>query len=410
MAAKALTDLAIKALKPREKPYKVVDGKVPGLLLSVSRTGTKAFLLSFKYGGKFQLLTIGRYPDLSLTDARIAALEAKKAIASGINPAAEKQKEKAQAKAKGVTFHDAAILWFEQSKSLWSDVHAKDTHQKLTCYVYPRIGKEPISAVTKSDVKAILDTLSAQGKYPTLKKVRSIISQIFQYAIAHEFPGVEYDWTPLLRSKGLYQPTKVVHRAALTNPKDISRLMKAISSYKETSFQTCIALKFSALTFCRPGEIRHAEWDELDFDEALWRIPAAKMKMGEPHLVPLAKQAIELLHELHPMTGHSKYLFPSVRTSDRPMSEATITAALRRMGYKKEEMCAHGFRGMASTRLNEMGFNRDWIERQLAHGEKDKIRAAYNHTDFLADRRKMMQAWADYLFGPDGGLSHEHLD
>ena len=399
MAAKALTDLAIKALKPREKPYRVADGKVPGLLLSISKAGTKAFLLSYKFDGKFQLLTIGRYPDVSLTDARIAALEAKKAIASGVSPAAEKQKGKAQSKAKGTTFHDVATLWFEQRKPQWADVHATDTHQKLLCYVFPRIGALPIATITKPDIKAILDTLNAQGKFPTLKKVRSIISQIFQYAIAHELPGVEYDWAASLRSKGLYQPTKVAHRAALTNPKDISRLMKAISSYNETSLQTCIALKFSAMTFCRPGEIRHAEWAELDFEDKLWRIPASKMKMAEPRLVPLAAQTIALLHELRPMTGHSKYLFPSVRTPNSPMSEATITATLRRMGFTKEEMVAHGFRGMASTRLNEMGFNRDWIERQLAHGERDKIRASYNFTDYLADRRTMMQAWADYLYG-----------
>jgi integrase len=174
--------------------------------------------------------------------------------------------------------------------------------------------------------------------------------------------------------------------------------MKAIFSYEESSLQTCIALKFSALTFCRPGEIRHAEWSELDLENNLWRIPAEKMKMGQPHLVPLATQTIELLQQLRPMTSYSRYLFPSLRSADRPMSEATILVALRSMGFDKDEMVPHGFRGMASSLLNEQGFNRDWKERQLAHGEGDKVRAAYNHTDYLAGRRKMMQEWADFLY------------
>ena len=398
MASKALTDVAIKALKPRDKPYRVMDGKVPGLLLAVSLAGTKVFRLSFRYEGKFQLLTLGRYPDLSLTDARIAALEAKKAIKAGVNPAAEKQKSKAQAKAEGLTFGAVVAEWLQKAEPGWSEVHIRDTRQKLDCHILPRIGSISIAEVGRAEVKAILDTLDARGKVPTIKKCRGIISQVFQYALANDIQGVSFDPTTLLRGKGLFTAHKPQHRAALTSPKDIARLMKAIVSYEETSRQTCLALKFSALTFCRPGEIRHAEWGELDFDDALWRIPAEKMKMGEPHMVPLATQTIALLHELRPMTGHSKYLFPSLRSPDRPMSEATVTAALRRMGFTKDEMVAHGFRGMASTRLNEMGYNRDWIERQLAHGEKDKIRAAYNFSDFLNDRRRMMQDWADYLY------------
>lgn len=183
----------------------------------------------------------------------------------------------------------------------------------------------------------------------------------------------------------------------LTSPKEVAGLMRAIEAYQETNVITGLALKFSALTFCRPGEIRHGEWAEIDWKEKLWRIPAEKMKAGQPHLVPLARQTIVLLKELQPISARSRYLFPSMRTLDRPMSEMTVTAALRRMGFGKEEMCAHGFRGMASTLLNERGYNRDWIERQLAHSPKDKVRAAYNHTDFLKDRKIMMQAWADYL-------------
>ncbi len=175
--------------------------------------------------------------------------------------------------------------------------------------------------------------------------------------------------------------------------------MLAIEGYAEISLLTCLALKFSALTFCRPGEVRHAEWTEFDFDNTLWRIPAEKMKAKQPHLVPLARQTLAVLEQLKSLSGHTRYLFPSVRTIERPMSEATITGALRRMGFTTEQMCAHGFRGMASSILNEQGVNRDWIERQLAHGPQDKVRAAYNHSEFLDGRRGMMQDWADFLSG-----------
>ena len=175
--------------------------------------------------------------------------------------------------------------------------------------------------------------------------------------------------------------------------------MLAIDAYRETSLITHLALKFSALTFCRPGEIRHAEWKEIDWDNTLWRIPAAKMKMRREHLVPLTRQTLEVLERLKPLTGEGKYLFPSIRTAERPMSENTINAALRYMGYEKDQHCAHGFRGTASSILNENGFNRDWIERQLAHCPLDKVRAAYNHCEFLEGRCRMMQWWADFLTG-----------
>ena len=211
-----------------------------------------------------------------------------------------------------------------------------------------------------------------------------------------EIPGIEVDWASQLRGKQYSNP-EPKHRAAITTPKDVGKLMRAIEAYRDTSLVTSIAMRFSAFTFCRPGEIRHAEWTEIDWDEKLWRIPGSKMKMGQAHLVPLAKQALELLRELREITGHKKYLFPTTWGSQKPMSEATVLAALRRMDYDKEQMSAHGFRGMAATLLNEKGFNRDWIERQLAHSERNKVRAAYNHSEFLEDRRKMMQWWASYL-------------
>jgi integrase len=273
-----------------------------------------------------------------------------------------------------------------------------DTIKRLEKHVLPRFGDKPIADVAKADIKAVLDTLQAQEKYQTLKKVRGTISQIVRYAIEQEMPGVEVDWAAQVHRQYARVALREKHRAAITDPRDARRLINAIEAYEATSSLTCLALKFSALTFARPGEIRHAEWTEIDWDAKLWRIPTEKMKTRKPHLVPLAKQTIAVLEQLQPISGHGKYLFPSVRTAERPMSEITVLAALRRMGYRKHEMCAHGFRGMASTILNEKGVNRDWIEMQLAHSPRDTVRSAYNHAEFLDDRRNMMQGWADFLY------------
>ena len=395
MPTAKLTDAKLKSLKPRNKQFKIADGTIGGLHVAVSPTGKRVFRFSFRFGGKEQLLTIGPYPELSLADARDAALEAKKMVVQGKNPAAVKQKAKVASKTEKTTFHDVAEEWFTLRKPEWSEVHLKDTRQKMDLHMCPRLGHLPIATVTKADIKAVLDSLQCQGKFATLKKVRSTISQIFQYALDIELPGVIVDWTTQLKRQ--YSSPPVEHRAALTKPQEVGALIRAINAYEETSLLTALALKFSALTFCRPGEIRHAEWTEIDIANTLWRIPKEKMKAGQPHLVPLARQTLELLERLSPISCQSRFLFPSVRSPNRPMSEMTVTAALRRMGYDKQEMCAHGFRGMASTLLNEQGFRGDLIEKQLAHGPKDKIRAAYNHSDFLSDRRKMMEAWANYL-------------
>lgn len=390
-----LTDAAIKALKPKDKSYKISDGTIGGLFLAVSVAGKKVFRLAYKFGGKAQQLTLCSYPEFSLAEARQRALTAKAQIAQGIDPAAVKREGKARAKIAQTTFRDVAEQWLNMRRPEWSDVHLKDTEQKLNRHILPRFGDKPVAEVDKTDVKAALDTLQAQQKFATLKKVRSIISQVFNYALDIELPGVLTDWTARLHRQ--YSSPAPKSRAALTTNTQVKGLMQAIESYAGTSLLTSLALRFSALTFCRPGEIRRAEWAEFDFADSVWRIPADKMKMGQMHIVPLARQTLDVLERLRPLSSHSRYLFPSVRSDSRPMSEATITAALRRMGYSKDEMCAHGFRGMASTILNEQGYNPDWIERQLAHCPRNKVRSAYNHAEFLEDRRRMMQDWADYL-------------
>ena len=395
MPAKNLTDSALKAFKPKDRPYKPSDGTIGGLHVVVYSSGKKVFRLTYAFHGKTKTLTIGSYPEISLAEAREKALEAKKQIQHGQDPNEVKKAAKEQPTADATTFRHIASKWLTLRKPEWSPVHFDDTDQKLNLHVLPRLGDIPIAAVSKADIKAILDTLQAQSKFATRKKVNSIISQVMQYALVLDTPGVVADFTQQLKRQ--YSTPPVKNRAALTTPAHVGGLMRAIEAYNETSRITAIALKFSALTFCRPGEIRQAEWVEIDLTDNVWRIPESKMKAKQPLIVPLARQTQALLEHLRPLTGHSRYLFPSTRTPERPMSEATITVALRRMNFSKDEMCAHGFRGTASTLLNEKGFNRDWIERQLAHGPKDKVRAAYNHSEFLADRCMMMQWWADYL-------------
>ncbi len=279
------------------------------------------------------------------------------------------------------------------SSTAWSKVHIENINQKLAAYILPHLAKKPILEVSRIDIENVLNILAGQKKAPTFKKVRSIISRILRHAMMRDFPVT--DWTTLY--KGMCKAAPVKHRACLTEPKDVARLMRSISGYAEVSLQTSLAMQFSAYTFARPIEVRHAEWAELDFEEKLWRIPADKMKMKQPHLVPLTPQLLKLLEELRPLTCQSKFLFPTIRSHDKPMSEATVLVALRAMGFTKDEMTAHGFRGMASTLLNEQGYNADWIERQLAHGERDEIRGAYNHAQYLPQRRQMMQEWCAYL-------------
>ena len=398
--AATLTDSALRALKPappgKEQGYKKMLGGVPGLHVAVYPSGAKVFKLSYAINGKETMYSIGRYPELSLADARAKGLELRQGIAQGIDPNLTRKEARVRAQIAATTFKTVAQDWLLRRQPEWSAIHFADNQQKLVLHIYPSIGDKPISTVTKADIRAILDTLQAQQKAPTLKKVRSIISQIFKNVMDKEIPGVEVDWASQLRGKQYSNP-EPKHRAAITTPQGAGQLMRLIESYRDFGIVTAIAMRFSALTFCRPGEVRHAEWVEIDWDAKLWRIPASKMKMGQPHLVPLAKQTLELLQELREYTGHQRYLFPSTWGTGKPMSEATVLAALRRMGFGKDEMSAHGFRGMASTLLHESGFNHAHIERQLAHSERNKVSAAYNHSEFLADRRTMMQTWADYL-------------
>jgi len=393
----ALTDIKVKKAKggitpdgrETSKRYKMGDSR--GLYLEVSPNGGKWWRLKYRFDGKEKRLSLGVYPDISLKDARERREELRRQIANGIDPAIVRKEEKEIAADKNC-FETVAREWHSKFSANWTEGHTNRTLIRIENDVFPWLGKRNINEITSPDLLVVLRRVEDRGAIETAHRINQICGQIFRYAIATG--RAERDIAADLR--GALPPTRVKHHSSITEPKQVGELIRAINSYGG-SFVTAVALKLSPLLFVRPGELRQAEWDEIDFENREWRIPAEKMKMREVHIVPLCTQAIRLLNELKALTGKGKYLFPSNRTVTRPMSNNTINASLRRLGYTKEEMTAHGFRSMASTILNEQGWNRDAIERQLAHSEKDGIRAAYNYAQYLTERKEMMQWWADYL-------------
>jgi len=385
-----LTDIQIRNAKPGQKVLRLKDER--GLYLEVSPAGGKLWRLRYWLNSRENRISLGIYPDISLKDARERRDEARKLIANGIDPSQARKDEKAEIAADAVTFEKVAREWFQKFKENWSFGHAARTMRRFEMDVFPWIGERPIRDILAPELLATIRRIESRGAIETAHRTLQNCGQVFRYAVASGY--ADRDISGDLR--GAIPPTKEKHHASVIDPKDVAALLRTIEAYAG-SFVTMCALRLAPMTFVRPGELRHAEWSEIDLDKAEWRIPAEKMKMREQHIVPLSRQAVAILRELHPLTGAGRYLFPSVRTSARPMSENTVNAALRRLGYSKEEMTGHGFRSMASTLLNEMGWNRDAIERQLAHAERNSIRAAYNFAEFLPERRKMMQGWADYL-------------
>lgn len=282
--------------------------------------------------------------------------------------------------------------WFTKFSPSWSAEHADRIIRRFERDVFPWLGARPIGEITGPELLTALRRVENRGVVETAHRVMQNCSQVFRYAVATG--RAQRD--PTFDLRGALPPVRSNHFASITEPKAICGLLRAIDGYKG-SFITQCALRLAPLVFVRPGELRRAEWAEFDLDAAEWRIPASKMKMRVIHVVPLSSQAASILRELHPLTGSDKYVFPGTRGKDRPMSENTVLAALRRMGYGTNDMTGHGFRSMASTILNEQGWNRDAIERQLAHAERDNVRAAYNYAEHMPERRKMMQQWADYL-------------
>lgn len=385
-----LTDAAIRTAKPGEKPYKLADER--GLFLLVNPNGAKWWRLKFRVEGKEKALSLGTYPDTSLKEARSKRDEARKQLAEGIDPS--QQRKAIKAAREGVTANSFEVIcreWLENKRSNIEEAQYKKALARLEKDVFPWMGSRPIAEITAPEVLAVLRRIDARGARYTAHKAKSEISQCFRYAIATG--RAERDPCPDLR--GAIPAPKTENRPAITDPKAAGELLRAIDGFKGTFVVRC-ALLLAPLLFVRPGELRKATWDGFDLDKGEWRYFINKTKTE--HLVPLASQAVAILRELHALTGHGSYVFPG-RDPKRPMSDAAVNAALRRMGYDtKTEITGHGFRAMARTILHEeLHIKPEVIEHQLAHQVSDALGTAYNRTKFLKDRKIMMQQWASYL-------------
>ncbi|HUO44512.1 MAG TPA: integrase arm-type DNA-binding domain-containing protein [Burkholderiales bacterium] len=387
-----LTDIRIRGAKPDAKTMRLFDGG--GLYLEIAPSGGKWWRFKYRFDGKEKRVSLGVYPTIGLKDARLKHGEARKQLANGIDPGAQRKAQKASSNEQAAnTFAVIAREWIERNSPKWGESYSKKIVRRLEVDLFPRLRSRPLAGIKAHELLVVLRKVESRGAIETAHRCMQYCSQIFRYAVATG--RAERD--PTFDLRGALTSVKQKHRASITDPKEVGELMRAIDGYQGSPV-TKIALQLAPLTFVRPGELRGAEWAEFDLEDGKeWRISAHRMKMREQHVVPLSKQALALLKELRLLTGHSRYLFPGVRNHDRSMSENTITAALRRLDYEKGEMTGHGFRSMASTLLNEQGWNRDAIERQLAHAERSEVRAAYNYAEYLPERRKMMQAWADYL-------------
>jgi len=386
-----LTAVAIRNAKPGAKPVRLFDGG--GLYLEVMPTDSRYWRMKYRFAGKEKRLAFGVYPEVSLAEARTKRDAARLALREGRDPGLEKKVARRTARlSAATTFEAVAREWLaSQRRKVTPATYAK-AERVLEANVFPWIGHRPVAEIDAPELLAVLKRIEARGAHETAHRVRARFGQVFRYAIAHGTASRD----PSADLRGALAPVVTRSHAAITDPKKVGDLLRALEGYSG-QFTTRCALQLAPLFFVRPGELRHAEWAEFDLDAAEWRIPAHKTKMRDVHLVPLAEQALRILRELQPLTGRGRYLFPGIRSVREPMSENTINAALRRLGFDKNTMTGHGFRALASTRLNEMGWSPDVIERQLAHAERNKVRAAYNRAQYMAERRKMMQAWADYV-------------
>lgn len=397
---KELTAMEIEKAKPGTKPKYLFDGK--GLFLLVTPNGGKWWRFKYRYANKQKLLSFGTYPEITLAEARQRRDESRKLLANGVDPYANRKAVKsAKDEALANSFEVIAREWHEDQNNKWSEDHAITIMARLEKDIFPWLGKKPLLEVTAKDLKSILDRVRSRGVIETARRVRTIVGQVFTYAISTD--RANYDVAAGLKGylPSSYKTKK--HMAAVTDPKELGPLLRAIDGYQGGFVAKC-ALRLAPLLFVRPGELRHAEWSEIDLEAGEWNIPAAKMKMRQPHLVPLSSQAIEILRDIKPLTDHSKYVFPSTRTNTRCMSDNTINAAFRRMGFDGETVTGHGFRATARTILDEVLQVRvDYIEHQLAHTVRDPLGRAYNRTAHIEERRKMMQRWGDYLDGLKAG-------
>lgn len=390
----ALTDVKVRNAKTGEKQVKLSDGD--GMYLLVTPNGGKCWRLKYRFEGKEKVLALGTYPEVSLLDARQRRHDARKLLANGVDPGEIKKAKKAATVAETENcFEIVAREWHTKFSGTWSPSHTETTMKRLKLDVFPVIGSRPVAEIKAPEVLMMLRRIESRGALETAHRVRTMCSQILRYSVATG--RAERDCTADL--KGALPAYKKSHLSAITEPKEVASLLRAIDGY-QGSFVVKSAMQLAPLVFVRPGELRQAEWAEIDLEAAEWNIPAERMKMKVAHLVPLSSQAVHILSELKQLTGRGRYVFPSGRSFLRPMSNNAVNAALRRMGFDKDEMTGHGFRAMARTILDEvLQVRPDYIEHQLAHAVKDPNGRAYNRTAHLAERKKMMQLWADYLDG-----------
>lgn len=386
-----LTDIKIRALRLPKDAGKHFDGG--GLFLLVTKKGRLYWRLKYRVDGREKQISLGVYPAVTLKTARRRRDKARELIAQRKDPSAERKLENAARRsATKNTFEAVAREWFVKKSPAWAKSNRRVILGRLEKDAFPWLGAQPISALTRDHLLSVLRRVEDRGAVESAHRLRQYIDAIFRYAI--DTSRVPANPTP--HPNALASPERG-HFASITDARGIGGLVRAIRGYQGTLVTQC-ALKLAPLLFVRPGELRCAEWSEFDLDAAEWRIPAARMKMRVLHMVPLSKQAVAILRELQPLTGSGKYVFPSERGRGRPMSANTLNAALRALGFSKDQMTAHGFRHMASTQLNDSGrWRADAIERQLAHGDPDNVRAIYNAAEYLPERRRMMQWWADRL-------------
>lgn len=387
-----LTDMQVNKSKPQDKNVMLYDGG--GLFLLITPNGKKGWRFKYRYEGKEKLMSYGTYPEISLSEARKRREEAREQVANGIDPSALRKATKAaHAENTSNSFEVVAKEWIGKQKNKWTPANTEVVTRQLEKNVFSWVGKRPIADLKAPELLTVLRRMEDRGILESAQRVRTICGQVFRYAIATG--RAERDIAADLR--GALTTPKKQHLASITEPAKVAELLRAIDALEGTFIVKC-ALRLAPLVFVRPGELRKAEWAEIDLDNAEWNIPAEKMKMKQPHLVPLSSQAVNLLREIQPITGSTRYIFHSSRSTTRPMSDMALSAALRRLGYEQGEMTPHGFRAMARTLLDEvLQVRPDFIEHQLAHAVRDPNGRAYNRTTHLEERKKMMQTWANYL-------------
>ena len=394
-----LTDAQIRQLQPKEKPYKTFDGG--GLYIEVFPDGAKRWRYKYRIGGKEKRLALGVYPETGLKDARKRHADARVQLSDGLDPS-EVKKATAAAQAGENSFAAIAHEWLAKFAHTWSESHRDKLRGRLGLYLLPWLDKRPITEITARELLTVVRRIEAKGHLETAHRTLQLAGQVFRYGIQTG----RCSRNPAADLKGAIPPPVKENMAAIINPVEMGHLLRAIDQYPG-HYPTICGLRLAPLLFMRPGELRKLEWVNVDFEREELRLPIERMKrpQGEEdakrgdiaHIVPLCRQAMEILQALHPLTGEGRYVFPGLRNKSQPMSNATLLNALRRLGYTGDEMTVHGFRHMASTHLHELGYPTLLVEKQMAHADRNKIRAVYNHAEYLPERRKMMQDWADYL-------------